>query len=69
MLFQLDNDNNLHPILYFSRNTSPQEEKLSSYELEVLAIVAALKRLDTISWVPNSKYSLTVRLFINHVKT
>lgn len=44
ILFQMDNDQNLHPIQYFSQKTSPQQEKLSSYELEVLAIVTALKK-------------------------
>lgn len=44
ILFQSDSDNNMHPIHFMSRKTSPQEEKYSSYELEVLAIVEALKK-------------------------
>lgn len=44
ILLQTDSENVPHPIHYMSRKTSPQEEKYSSYELEVLAIVAALKK-------------------------
>lgn len=37
-------DQKLHPIYYASGKTSPAEEKYTSYELEVLAIVKALKK-------------------------
>ncbi|GFT68543.1 transposon Tf2-6 polyprotein [Trichonephila clavipes] len=35
----------LPPVYYMSKKTNTAEEKYSSYELEVLAIVAALKKL------------------------
>ncbi|GBO12528.1 Retrovirus-related Pol polyprotein from transposon 17.6 [Araneus ventricosus] len=44
ILFQQSDDNKFHPIHYMSKKTSPQEEKYSSYELEVLAIIEALKK-------------------------
>lgn len=34
-----------HPVLYLSKKTTPSEQNLSSYELEVLAIISALKKL------------------------
>lgn len=37
-------DRLLHPVYYASGKTTPAEEKYASYELEVLAIVKALKR-------------------------
>lgn len=37
-------DQLLHPIYYASGKTTPTEEKYTSYELEVLAIIKALKR-------------------------
>ncbi|GFX47184.1 transposon Tf2-8 polyprotein [Trichonephila clavipes] len=37
-------DGLFHPIHYFSRKTTVQQEKYSSYELEVLAIIEALKK-------------------------
>jgi len=37
-------DQLLHPVYYASEKTTPAEEKYTSYELEVLAIVRALKR-------------------------
>ncbi|XP_075158053.1 uncharacterized protein LOC142231326 [Haematobia irritans] len=44
VLLQRDSeDMQLHPVEYMSRKTSPTEEKYHSYELEVLAIVEALK--------------------------
>lgn len=36
-------DQSLHPVYYASGKTTPAEEKYPSYELEVLAIVRALK--------------------------
>lgn len=44
MLLQRSNeDNEMHPVRYWSRKTSDAEEKLCSYELEVLAVVEALR--------------------------
>lgn len=37
-------DNMLHPVYYMSRKTTPAEQKYTSYELEVLAIIQALKK-------------------------
>lgn len=37
-------DENFHPIYYASWKTSPTEEKYTSYELEILAVVKALKK-------------------------
>lgn len=34
----------LHPVMYMSRKTKPCEEKYHSYELEVLAVIEALKK-------------------------
>ncbi|XP_039315302.1 uncharacterized protein LOC105204157 isoform X1 [Solenopsis invicta] len=45
ILMQRDHaDNNFHPIYYMSGKTTPAEEKYISYELEVLAIIKALKK-------------------------
>ncbi|GFW78535.1 retrovirus-related Pol polyprotein from transposon 17.6 [Trichonephila clavipes] len=43
-LLQKSDDGLFHPIYYFSRKTTVQQEKYSSYELEVLAIIEALKK-------------------------
>ncbi|GFY70397.1 retrovirus-related Pol polyprotein from transposon 297 [Trichonephila inaurata madagascariensis] len=45
VLLQEADDGRLHPVYYMSKKTNAAEEKYSSYELEVLAIVAALKKL------------------------
>ncbi|GFS52817.1 retrovirus-related Pol polyprotein from transposon 17.6 [Trichonephila clavipes] len=45
VLLQEADDGRLHPVYYMSKKTNTAEEKYSSYELEVLAIVAALKKL------------------------
>lgn len=37
-------DNQLHPVHYMSKKTTPAERKYHSYYLEVLAIVAAIKK-------------------------
>ncbi|KAK9711887.1 RNase H-like domain found in reverse transcriptase [Popillia japonica] len=37
-------DNRFHPVSYMSKKTTPAERKYCSYELEVLAIVEALKK-------------------------
>ncbi|GIY15933.1 hypothetical protein CDAR_510641 [Caerostris darwini] len=44
VLLQAAEDGKLHPIHYMSKKTSLAEEKYSSYELEVLAVVEALKK-------------------------
>ncbi|MCO6516465.1 MAG: hypothetical protein J6586_08215 [Snodgrassella sp.] len=45
ILLQRDSEDNVfHPVYYSSGKTSPAEEKYTSYELEVLAIVKALKK-------------------------
>ena len=46
ILLQRDSEDNVfHPVYYSSEKTSPAEEKYTSYELEVLAIVKALKKI------------------------
>ncbi|GBN16854.1 Transposon Tf2-8 polyprotein [Araneus ventricosus] len=45
ILFKQSDDNKFHLIHYISKKTSLQEEKHSSYELEDLAIIEALKKL------------------------
>lgn len=48
ILLQKNSENKkLHPVYYASGKTTPAEQKYPSYELEVLAIVRALKRLRT----------------------
>lgn len=45
VLMQRDSEDRcLHPIEYMSRKTTPVEQKYHSYELEVLAIISALKK-------------------------
>ncbi|GFS61121.1 transposon Tf2-9 polyprotein [Trichonephila clavipes] len=44
VLLQKSDDGLFHPIHYFSRKTTVQQEKYSSYELEVPAIIEALKK-------------------------
>ncbi|GBM90562.1 Retrovirus-related Pol polyprotein from transposon 17.6 [Araneus ventricosus] len=44
ILFQQSDDNKFHLIHYMSKKNSPHEEKYLSYELEVLAIIEALKK-------------------------
>ncbi|GFT22413.1 hypothetical protein TNCV_3273851 [Trichonephila clavipes] len=44
VLLQKSDDGLFHPIHYFSRKTAVHQEKYSSYELEVLAIIEALKK-------------------------
>lgn len=44
LLQQDPEDGKLHPIYYMSKKTTPAERKYSSYELEVLAIINALKK-------------------------
>lgn len=44
ILLQKQNDNNFHPISFFSKKTDEFEKKLHSFELETLAVVYAVKR-------------------------
>ncbi|GFX76583.1 transposon Tf2-9 polyprotein [Trichonephila clavipes] len=44
VLLQEADDEKLHPVLYMSQKTTPADEKYSSYELEVLAVVKVLKK-------------------------
>jgi len=44
ILLQRGSDDLLHPVYYASGRTTPAEERYSSYELEVLAIVKSLKK-------------------------
>lgn len=44
MIAQRQEDGKIHPISYYSRKTSQDEEKYHSYELEALAIVCFLER-------------------------
>ncbi|GFU39324.1 transposon Tf2-9 polyprotein [Trichonephila clavipes] len=44
ILLQQSDDNKLYPVHYFSKKTTPQEEKYSSYELEVLVVIESLKK-------------------------
>jgi ribonuclease HI len=39
-----DTNGAMHPVYYCSEKTTPAEKKYTSYELEVLAIVKALKK-------------------------
>lgn len=43
-LMQKSDDNKLHPVYYMSKKTTPAEERYSSYELEVLAVIQAVKK-------------------------
>lgn len=44
MLLQEHSDNHLHPVAYFSRQTTDSEQNFHSYELETLAVVDSLKK-------------------------
>ena len=39
-----------HPIAYFSKSLTPTQRNYHSYELEVLALVQALKAFDLYTW-------------------
>ncbi|GBM88082.1 Retrovirus-related Pol polyprotein from transposon 17.6 [Araneus ventricosus] len=47
VLLQEAEDGKLHPVQYMSKKTTLAEEKYSSYELEVLAVVNALRKFRT----------------------
>ncbi|KAG7310665.1 hypothetical protein JYU34_003468 [Plutella xylostella] len=44
ILLQRDRENVLKPIAYFSRQTTPEEQNYSSYDLETLAVVSSLQK-------------------------
>lgn len=44
ILMQKDSTNTLRPVAYFSRQTTPDEQKLHSYELETLAVISSLNK-------------------------
>lgn len=44
LLQELPVDGKMHPVHYISRKTTPAEAKYSSYDLEVLAVIVALKK-------------------------
>lgn len=49
LLQKQDRENGrLHPVVYYSRKTTPLEEKFHSYELETLAVVESLKKVPNI---------------------
>ncbi|GFW53674.1 transposon Tf2-9 polyprotein [Trichonephila clavipes] len=58
VLFQKSDDGLFHPLSthYFSRKTTVQQEKYSSYELEVLAIIEALKKFR--SYLLSTKFKI-----------
>lgn len=43
ILMQQHKDGSLHPILYYSRQTSKEEQRYHSYELEAMAVVYSMK--------------------------
>ncbi|GBL88553.1 Transposon Ty3-I Gag-Pol polyprotein [Araneus ventricosus] len=47
VLLQEAEDGKLHPVQYMSKKSTPAEEKYSSYELEILAVVNALRKFRT----------------------
>lgn len=44
ILLQMQSDNKMHPIMYFSKCTTEVESRYHSYELETLAIIYAVER-------------------------
>jgi len=44
ILLQKQDDNNFHPIFYYSHRTTKTESRYHSYELGMLAIINAIKR-------------------------
>lgn len=47
ILFQRDTEKRLHPVAYYSRQTTAPEQKYHSYELETLAVVETLRKFRT----------------------
>lgn len=48
ILLQEQVDGTLKPVQYFSKSTTPDEQKFHSYELETLAVVCALKKIQSL---------------------
>ena len=44
ILMQKQDNNALHPVAYFSRQTTKEEQRYHSYELETLAVISSLHR-------------------------
>lgn len=44
ILLQKDDAGLFRPVSYYSRKTTPDEQKLHSFELETLAVIASLNR-------------------------
>ncbi|GFV25544.1 hypothetical protein TNCV_1148141 [Trichonephila clavipes] len=61
VLLQQSEDGRFYPIHYISKKTSIQEEKLCSYELEVLAVIEALKNFEITYWEGNSEFKRIVQ--------
>ncbi|XP_055932830.1 uncharacterized protein LOC129962855 [Argiope bruennichi] len=68
ILLQADDDDNLHPIAYMSKKTTPQEENLSSYELEVLAVIKALTKFRVTANDAITKLQLQEAVFGNPMR-
>lgn len=47
VIMQLQEDNKLHPVAYYSKKTSEAESKYHSFELETMAIIHAIRRFET----------------------
>lgn len=58
ILFQRDyDDGQMHPVQYYSRKTSINEQKYHSYELEALAVVKAVKKIPCVfTWPAVQSY-------------
>lgn len=63
LLQKSEEDCRLHPMYYASGKTMPAEEKYTSYELEVLAIIKALKRFRVYSLCIEFKIVTDCRVF------
>ncbi|GFW08687.1 hypothetical protein TNCV_2777051 [Trichonephila clavipes] len=61
VLLQQSKDGRFYPIHYMSKKTSIQEEKLCSYELEVLAVIEALKNFEITYWEGDSEFKRIVQ--------
>ncbi|KAI8425605.1 hypothetical protein MSG28_011422 [Choristoneura fumiferana] len=44
ILLQRDANNKLKPVAFYSRQTTPEEQNYSSYDLETLAVISALRK-------------------------
>ncbi|GFY60491.1 hypothetical protein TNIN_358831 [Trichonephila inaurata madagascariensis] len=67
VLLQQAEDGRFYPIHYMSKNISVQEKKLCSYELEVLEVIEAVKKLrNYIYWEGNSEFKRIVQHLRKH---